>query len=170
MKRTIATLALIAMTGATVTTADAGYRRWSSKATQNPFSGGMNVDILYVSGRRSQIQVGCKSNENGVKVTILAGWDYSPRLAAAKPKMRVAIDGSMLLDGIEGSIGSYGQNIAGMEYHLKGADARSFIGAISKAQRQIAIEDGASSSPHLLTARGSTKSASNLAKCYNAQN
>lgn len=154
---------------ALVSPAEAGFQRWTATVTSNPFSDGTNVSVLYNMNRRAQVQVRCDSGEQGIELVMIPGYEMSFGASAFRPTVRIAVDGEIILEGIRGEVSAYGANQAGVSITLQRADADVLTDAFVKALRQIAIEDGMSQEPLLLTARGSTAAARKVQQCYQAQ-
>ncbi|KGF71178.1 hypothetical protein LL06_00875 [Hoeflea sp. BAL378] len=148
--------------------AHAGFDQWTYEKTSDPFSGGEKVEVDYSTSMRSGIFITCDTAGNGLDVRAIAGWEYDPALKAMKPAGKFAFDGEVLF-GAEGVTGAFGPNIAGVQFDLAAKDAAAFSAAMKSARSQIAVQDGISNKPHLLTARGSTKAGDELLKCLSTQ-
>ncbi|WP_242220022.1 hypothetical protein [Shinella zoogloeoides] len=148
--------------------AAAGFNSWTSESTPDPFTGGVKVEVNYSSSLRSGIFILCDSADHGLEVRAIAGWDYVADLDKLDAEGKIAVDGKVILD-VKGKPGAYGNNVAGVSFVLKLDEARTLVDALAGAQSQVAIKDGISAEPHLMGARGSTKSASSLQKCLSAQ-
>jgi len=154
---------------ACVTTANAGFQRWSATVEKNPFSGGVDVSVLYLVSRDAQIQVRCDSGKQGITIVAIPGYEATADALAFEPSVRFAVDGDILLSDIPARVSSFGSNLAGVVIHLSKEKADRFTDGMLSARRQIAIEDGMSTKPFLLTARGSTAAARKVKQCYQAQ-
>lgn len=148
--------------------ANAGFERWSTEVENDPFSEGEKVTANHMTSIRSGVFVVCDSADSGIEVRSIAGWEYSsdvPKFATSA----IAVDGKVLLKDILSATGAFGQNVAGVIIPLNPDSSKILLEAFVKAQKQIAIKDGISNSPMLLTARGSTKAAQTLLECLNKQ-
>jgi hypothetical protein len=152
-----------------VTSASAGLLQWSAESEADPFTGGKKVTIDFMSTLRSGVVVFCDTSDVGIRVRAIPGFDYVDGLAGVSPTASFAIDGQKLLDA-DGSTGQVGNNLAAVDITLDGDRARQFVKAFAAAKKQVAIKDGISDAPHLLTARGSTNAGKALAGCIEAQN
>lgn len=147
----------------------AGFERWTSQVENNPFTGGTDVTVLYNLSARSQVSLSCDSAENGVNLVAIPGWEMTSSIDGFEPSMKIAVDGNIILSGLIAQIGAFGENLAGAYITLTKEDAVKLTEAFVTAQKQIAIEDGMSTKPFLMSARGSTASALKLKQCYEAQ-
>lgn len=154
---------------ATITTANAGFERWTAETKKNPFSGGVDVSVLYNLNRDAQIQVNCDSAKQGITITAIPGYEASSDSLAFKPTIRFAVDGEIILSDIAARTAAYGANLLGVVIELTKENADKFTDGLLSAKRQIAIEDGMSTEPFLLTAKGSTAAAQKVKQCYQAQ-
>lgn len=152
-----------------INSANAGFRSWSYEIKQNPFSGGIDVAVLYSLTERTQVQVSCDSGKSGIKIVAIPGYEMTERMRSLRPKTRIAVDGEIILSEMEGNVRSFGANKAGIIIELTKKDAVALTNAFIAAQRQIAIEDGMSARPFLLSAKGSTAAAKKIKQCYDAQ-
>lgn len=152
-----------------VTSANAGLLQWSAESEADPFTGGKKVTVDFMSTLRSGVVVFCDTSDVGIKVRAIPGFDYVDGLAGVSPTASFAIDGQKLLDA-DGSTGQVGNNLAAVDITLDGDKARQFVKAFAAAKKQVALKDGISDAPHLLTARGSTNAGKALAGCIEAQN
>lgn len=150
------------------TNAFALFNSWDTEVEDDPFSGGKRVTTTYMSSVRSGVLVICDSAENGLIVRAIPGFEFDEVLEGATPMFEIAVDGTRLL-GETGTTGAVGSNLAISQVVLTGDNSRDFVEAFSKAQKQIAVKDGISDRPHLLTARGSTKAGAALTKCIDLQ-
>lgn len=151
------------------TTANADFQRWSVEKDDDPFAKGERVTVGYMSSIRSGVYIFCEPDNPGLRVRAIPGFAYSAELMLASPEMSFAIDGDILLEGVSGSTGSVGDNLATAEGTMTKDDATTFLKAFGAAKKQVAIKDGISDRPHLLRASGSTKTAEALTKCLAAQ-
>ena len=147
----------------------AGVQRWTYEKESDPFSGGIKVTASHTISRRSIVFVFCDTAEKGLELRSLAGWEATPDLYSRKPEVAVAIDGKILLEGVKGSAGACGENIACVSSRLDYKNSLTLLDAFKVAKKQIAIKDGISDRPFLLSARGSTKTAKALLKCLKKQ-
>jgi hypothetical protein len=148
--------------------AAAGFDRWSSETEQDPFSGGKRVTVDYMSSIRSGVIIICDTKETGLMVRAIPGFVYEDVLASATPEMEFAIDGVRIL-GQLGQTGAVGDNLAVAQTMLTKENAETFVAAFAGARKQVAIKDGISDRPYLLSARGSTKAGADLVDCMNGQ-
>ena len=121
-----------------------------------------------MSTLRSGVVVFCDTSDVGIKIRAIPGFDYVEGLALVSPKASFAIDGQKLLDA-DGSTGQVGNNLAAVDITLDADKALKFVKAFAAAKKQVAIKDGISDAPHLLTARGSTNAGKALSACIEAQ-
>lgn len=89
-------------------------------------------------------------------------------MAGLEPELEFAFDGTKLL-GQTGTTGAVGNNMEASEAQLSRDDAKRFIDAFRSAKKQVAIKDGISDRPHLLTARGNGKAGAALLACIEKQ-
>lgn len=153
---------------ATYSNAIAGFDRWTAEVEENPFSKGLSVTVSNMSTIRSGILIMCDSSKPGVLVRAVPGFAYTDVLSLVSPNMQFAIDGDLLLSQT-GETGSVGDNLAVAQVQLTTANSRRFVDAFMKAGRQIAVQDGISDRPHLMNARGSTKTGKILDACLRMQ-
>lgn len=99
----------------------------------------------------------------------IPGYEASADTLLFEPIVRFAIDGEIILSNLSAKVSAFGANLAGVVIKLTKEDADKFTDGLLSAQRQIALEDGLSSKPFLLTARGSTAAAKKIKQCYQAQ-
>jgi hypothetical protein len=149
--------------------AAAGFQQWSVETEDDPFSGGKRVTVNFMSSLRSGVLVICDTAESGVMFRIIPGFAYEATLDEVTPEIEFAIDGKRLL-GQDGKTGAVGDNLAIAQVMLTKENSEAVIAAFSTAKKQIAIKDGISDRPHLLTARGSTKASASLLACMEKQN
>lgn len=126
----------------------------------------MTVDLS--TSIRSGVIMICDSAEEGLIVRAVPGYVYESNLDGLTPMVEFAVDGERVT-GETGETGIVGDNLAMSQVTLKGATAAQFIEAFGQARKQIAIRDGISDRPHLLTARGSTKAGAALSACMALQ-
>lgn len=117
---------------------------------------------------RSGVIIFCDTSEPGIEVRAIPGFDYVDKLATFIPQVAFAIDGKLLFDAT-GRTAQVGNNLAAVSIRLDGDRAKTFTKAFMKAKKQIAVKDGISDKPHLLTADGSTKAGKTLMGCVEAQ-
>lgn len=151
------------------TPAKADFQRWSAEVEENPFSGGTNVVLNYSLALRTQVQVNCDSSGDGIELIAIPGYEYTSDMALFFPTVKLAVDGEIIINGVVSDVGAFGANQAGVKAQLNKEQAEKLTSAFVSAKRQIAVEDGMSSKPFLLTARGSTAAAQKLRLCYEAQ-
>lgn len=161
-------LCLVAGFLSIATVANAGLRQWTSESEADPFSGGKKVSVDYMDTLRSGVLISCDTAESGMQIRAIPGFDYVSNLALVSPSASFAIDGSRLLDA-DGETAQVGNNLAAVNIDLDAAQAIKFVKAFAASKRQIAIQDGISDKPHLLTASGSTKAGKVLLGCLEAQ-
>jgi hypothetical protein len=148
--------------------ASAGFGSWTTDVEKDPFSGGVRVTVDISTSLRSGVVIFCDSAQTGLQVRAIPGFAFTDELAGYKPQIEFAIDGQRILGEI-GRTGAVGDNIAAAEVDLVGAAAAQFVDAFAKASKQVAIKDGISDRPHLLSARGSTKAGAALVACIAKQ-
>lgn len=158
----------IGLLAASVVPASAGFMAWDAEIEEDPFSGGKRVTAGYMSSMRSGVLIICDTAEKGLTLRAIPGFVFSDILSGMAPEIEVAIDGERLL-GQEGQTGSVGDNLAAAEVLLTPENSRTFVKAFAEARKQIAVKDGISDRPHLMTARGSTKTGAALVKCMDGQ-
>lgn len=165
MRRLLASTAAVLMAAAP---AMAGFGQWSVETEEDPFSGGKRVTVDYSSSIRSGVIIICDTSEAGLMVRAIPGYAFEPVLAGATPEIEFAFDGKRLL-GQSGETGAVGDNLAASQTTLSKENSQAFVEAFAAAKKQIAIKDGISDRPHLLTARGSTKAGAALVECMKSQ-
>jgi hypothetical protein len=165
MRTSILALTFLAIT---ISSASAGLMEWSSDVEEDPFSGGIRVTVDFMSSLRSGVLIICDSSERGLLLRTIPGFTFEEGLSGFSPEIEIAIDGQRLL-GQSGETGSVGDNLAVAQVQLTLENSRDFVKAFADANKQVAIKDGISDRPHLLTARGSTKAGAQLVKCMEAQ-
>jgi hypothetical protein len=148
--------------------ASAGFDRWTSESEDDPFSGGNRTTVDYSTSVRSGVLIICDTAEPGLLVRAVPGFAFEAGLSDMKPEMEFAIDGSRVL-GQAGRVGAVGDNVAAAETMLSKENSEAFVKAFAAAAKQIAIKDGISDRPFLLSARGSTKAGAALVKCMTEQ-
>lgn len=153
---------------ASIVPASAGFLAWDAEIEEDPFSGGKRVTAGYMSSIRSGVIIICDTAEKGLTLRAIPGFAFDDVLSGETPEIEVAIDGNRLL-GQEGQTGSVGDNLAIAEVLLTPENSRAFVKAFAEAKKQIAVKDGISDRPHLMTARGSTKTGAALVKCMDGQ-
>ena len=154
-------LALIA-----VQPALADFNRWSTETETDPFTKGTTISVNYTISMRSVVYMFCDTSRAGLMVVrLVPGFEYSDDLKDYKPEMEIAIDGDYLLKVSTGKTGSVGANLASADFAVFGEDMRKIVDAMKVAKKQIAIKDGISDRPYLLSARGSTSAATKLEAC-----
>jgi hypothetical protein len=154
--------------GASVSGARAGFESWSAEVKDDPFSGGQSVMVTYMSSLRSGVLIFCDSTKDGLRVRAIPGFEFNSVLDAAKPTMEFAIDGKRV-GYASASTGTVGENLAASEADLPAGLAANFIRAFMNAHRQVAVKDGISDRPLLLSASGSTRSGKALFACMQKQ-
>lgn len=157
---------LLAMLGAAPARAD--FLRWSAETEEDPFSGGRRVTVNFMSSIRSGVFIICDTAEQGLTIRAIPGFAYETGLEFLTPEIEFAFDGKRLL-GQSGRTGSVGDNLAAAETTLTVENSWLFAEAFDGARKQIAIKDGISDRPHLLTAAGSSKAGAALVKCMEGQ-
>ena len=165
MQRIVFAAIVACLTG---TAANAGFDQWSTEVEKDPFSNGIRVTVDYSTSIRSGVLLFCDTTENGVSVRAVPGYVHEAAMAGFKPRMDFAVDGK-LVGGAVGTVAIVGDSLAAVEVKLQLAQAREFLKAFAAAKRQIAIRDGMSDRPYLLSARGSTKAGTNLFECLKRQ-
>lgn len=160
--------AICAASLAIATPALAGFESWSVESEDDPFSGGNRTTVDYSNSMRSGVVIICDTAHPGLMIRAVPGFAMEASLSEFKPTMEFAIDGKRVL-GQEGKVGAVGDNIATAETMLTKENSAAFVEAFAAAQKQIAIRDGISDRPFLLTARGSTKAGAALVKCMAGQ-
>ena len=148
-----------------VSVANAGFDSWTADTNDDPFKGGEVVTASYVRSARSGVFVECNSTSGTVILKAIAGWAYQPGLELIKPDVKYAIDGNVVEITGEAATGAYGDNIAGISVNFEKIEARKLVESFARAKKQIAINDGISDSPFLLSARGSTAAGKKLIAC-----
>jgi hypothetical protein len=163
MKQILTAIALLASMSA----AHADFERWSTEVADDPFNGGQNVTASYMDSLRSGVFIECNSSAGTIVFKVIAGWAYVADLAGFTPIVKYAVDGVVIDVAGVARAGAFGDNIAGIHVDLEPNEARKLVEAFVGAKKQIAIQDGISDQPHLLTARGSTSSGEKLLACIN---
>lgn len=165
MKKLISAALLI---GAISSQANAGFGRWTYKMESDPFSGGVRVTVDFQSSVQSAIFMWCDSAQKGATMRIVPGYGYTADMANFVSLMEIAIDGKKIT-AQTGSVVIVGANFAAIDIALDPAKANRMIDAFAGAKKQIAIKDGLTDKPHLLTAKGSAKSGVALMACMEKQ-
>lgn len=151
----------------------AGWLRWTYDVEKDPFSSGQRLTISYSTSQRSGVFVFCDTSKDGIELRPIAGWhlDHATltKLNATEIKASIAVDGKILVEDTPSNAGICGDAIACTSILLDKRTANKLVDAFIEARKQIAIKDGISDRPHLLTARGSTKAARELKKCLYLQ-
>ena len=153
---------------ASVGVSQAGFREWSVDKEADLFSGGDSVSVGFMTSFRSGVMLLCDSAKEGLTIRSIPGFTYDARLEAFKPTLKFAFDGKFLFDA-EGEVGAVGDNLAISQTQIKGEQAKEFVKAFAAAKKQIAISDGISDKPQLLTARGSTTAGPAIVSCIDKQ-
>jgi len=148
--------------------AEAGFQSWTAEKEEDPFSKGKRVTVDFMNSVRSGVLLICDSAEKGFMLRAIPGFAFESVLRSIDPEIEVAIDGERLF-GQEGETGAVGDNLAIAQVMLSPENAKAFIMAFTKAKKQVAIKDGISDRPYLLSARGSTKAAQALEGCLSQQ-
>ncbi|ATN32877.1 hypothetical protein ACO34A_03560 [Rhizobium sp. ACO-34A] len=146
----------------------AGFDSWTAEVENDPFSGGQRVTVGITTSMRSGVVIFCDTSEKGLTVRAIPGFAFESGMTGFAPEMEFAIDGERLL-GQSGETGAVGDNIAVSEVKLSPENAKRFMDAFAAAKKQIAIKDGISDRPHLMPARGTTKSGQALLGCMGKQ-
>lgn len=151
----------------------AGFGRWTVDTESDPFSKGDNVVAGYLSSVRSGVFIECDTAGYGIEVRAVAGWEVTSTellaLEAMDPKAAIAVDGEVLLQDLDTKPGACGQRVACITLTLDSKESEKLLNAFVSAKNQIALRDGISNKPHLLSAKGSTKSAKALLSCTKQQ-
>ncbi len=162
----IATVLVVALVSAQPAWAD--FERWTSQVTEDPFTQGRRVVIDFMSSIRSGVVIFCDTKGTGVRIRAIPGYTFEGVMTTLTPKMEIAIDGEMAVSG-DGDVGFVGDNMAIVEVSFDKGLSELFVEKFSAAKRQVALKDGMSDSPYLLSARGTTKVAGALKKCVDEQ-
>lgn len=165
MRRLLAAIVVLSVHSSA---AVAGFDSWTAEIEDDPFSGGRRVTVDIVTSARSGIIIFCDTSEKGLAVRAVPGFAFSGDMADFEPEMEFAFDGERLL-WQKGRTGSVGDNLAVSEVRLSPDDAKRFVDAFARAAKQIAIRDGISDRPHLMSARGTTKAGQALLGCMEKQ-
>lgn len=126
------------------------------------------MTVTNMTSFRSGVLIICDSSEQGLTVRIIPGFAASAELVGFEPQVEFAIDEKRIF-GQAGETGSVGDNLAISQTKLLPENAKIFVEAFATAKKQVAIRDGISDRPHLMTARGSTKSGADLVACMKKQ-
>jgi len=141
----------------------ADFQRWSYETEKDPFSGGERVTVTHMTSVRSGVLLMCDTSDPGLIVRVIPG--YVTNGAAGKMgTIKFAVDGELLLENFA-VMGEVGDSLATSETILSFDKSTQLVDAMAAARKQIAIDDGFSDRPHLLNARGSTKSGEALKRC-----
>lgn len=154
-----------ALLAGSYSTAIAGFQTWSADTEADPFSGGKRVTVSFMNSLRSGVLVICDTAEAGLMVRAVPGFTFEESLREVTPEIEFAFDGQRLL-GQSGETGAVGDNLAAAQTTLSKENAEAFVKAFASAKKQVAIKDGISDRPHLLTARGSTKAGQALVSLH----
>jgi hypothetical protein len=146
----------------------AGFESWTAESEDDPFSGGNRTTVDYTNSMRSGVLIICDTAQPGLMVRAVPGFALDSSLSGFTPEMEFAIDGTRVL-GQSGHVGAVGDNLAASETQLSKENADTFVKAFAGAKKQIALKDGISDRPFLLTARGSTKAGAALVSCMAKQ-
>ncbi len=146
-------------------TAHAGFGSWTTDVDADPFSGGNNVTVSYMSSLRSGATLLCDSATKALTVRVIPGFVYDIRMEGFQPEMKFAIDSKKLEIDAVGETGSVGDNLAIAQTVLTGDDAKAFVDAFASAKKQVAVKDGISSKPFIGKATGSTAAGKALLDC-----
>ena len=147
-----------------ISSAHADFDRWSVVKDADPFTKGETVAIDYSSSMRSGVLILCDTSNSFISMRVIPGFVYVPILEGAKPEMKFAIDGQVIVEAT-GRTGMVGDNLAIAEIEFSDADSKKFVDSFIACKKQVAIQDGISDKPHLLSARGSTKAGEALKAC-----
>ncbi|HZG29925.1 MAG TPA: hypothetical protein VE079_15835 [Ensifer sp.] len=158
-------LLLVALGGSE---AAAGFKSWTTKVEDDPFSGGTKVTVDFASSLTSGILIRCDTSQNGMMVRSVPGFRTSDALKDYKPILEFAIDGKRLL-GQQGETATVGNDLAVAQVQLTHYHAEALAYAFTKAKKQIAIKDGISDRPFLLGVSGSSKAGAALTRCLGKQ-
>lgn len=152
-----------------VVPASAGFERWTADTEDDPFSKGKRVTVDFMTSIRSGVLLICDSSEKGFLLRAVPGFVFNNSdMSDVEPEVEIAIDGQRLF-GQKGEIGSVGDNLAVSQFMLSPKNAKAFLAAFTAAKKQVAIKDGISDRPYLLSARGSSKAAVALESCLSLQ-
>lgn len=146
----------------------AGFDRWTVESEDDPFSGGNRTTVDYFTSIRSGVLIICDTAEPGLMIRAIPGFAFNDSLSGYTPEMEFAVDGARVL-GQSGHVGAVGDNVAAAQTQLSKENSEAFVIAFAAATKQIAIKDGISDRPFLLTARGSTKAGAALVRCMTSQ-
>lgn len=158
-------LSILAMSLALgVSSAHADFDRWSVVKDDDPFSKGENVMIEYSTSLRSGVAIFCDTAKSWISIRAIPGFVFGPSLEGFEPDMKFAIDGQIIVEAT-GHTGMAGDNMAVAEVAFSDENSQKFVTAFIASKKQVAIQDGISDQPHLLSARGSTKAGEALKAC-----
>jgi hypothetical protein len=164
LRRVALVLSLLAISASG---AKADFGSWSTEVKDDPFSGGQIVTADFMSTLRSGVFIFCDSTKNGLRIRSVPGFEFAPGMTYAE-WMRLAIDGKLFAPLIP-SVGSVGANLAASEGLMLPDMEADFIKAFTNAKRQIAVKDGISDQPQILSADGSTETGKKLLACMQKQ-
>ena len=159
---------ILAVLSSSISSAAAGFERWTAELEENPFSKGLSVTVSNMSTMRSGVVIMCDSAKVGILVRAVPGFAYTDILSLVEPNLQFAFDGNLLFSQ-SGETGSVGDNLAVAQVQLTSINSRRFVDAFMSASRQVAVQDGISDRPHLMNARGSTKTGKTLDACLKMQ-
>lgn len=164
MEKKIAVAVMAALAAALPHSAVAGFDSWTAEVESDPFSKKTKVIASYMESVRSGVLVFCDGGEHAVRIRAIPGYVWTAAMDGFEPTFQVAVDGELVYTGT-GRTGFVGDNLATAEITLERAASDQFVAAFVAAKKQIAIKDGMSDTPQLLSARGSTKAGQALARC-----
>ena len=142
----------------------AGFQVWSTEITSDPFNGGISVASNYADSLRSVVFVECSSETKRVTIKIIHGFQYTAEMESMHPKIRVAVDGAVT-SSFEGSVGSFGDNIAGSYVELYDSQSKDFARKFASARKSVDFQSELSTGFFSTSARGTTKAGEALSKC-----
>lgn len=166
---------LAAIIPAFLATQALAYEVWNFKVEKDPFEGADRVTVSYFQSERSGVVILCRPDEGGLHFRMLPGWrfdggDTEKYDHAIMSKFAIAVDGKVLdVTPTKSRFGNIDDNLANADVHIDHDSARNVVEAWINAKSQIALKDGVSDSPFLLTARGSTNSGRALEGCLDNQ-
>ena len=153
-----------AIAALTATPVAAGFDRWTHEVEQDPFSGESSVTVSYSTSIRSGVIMFCGGGKPGITIRAVPGYEFTATLDGFEPAVAIAVDGKVVAETV-GKIGVVGANLAAAEATFHRDQMLDLLKAFEGAVRQIAIRDGMSDRPFLLTARGSTAAARAMKAC-----
>lgn len=151
------------------------YDTWNVEVEKDPFTGSERITVSYFQSARSGVFILCRPDESGLNLRMLPGWRFddgdTERYAEAiMSRFAIAVDGEVLdVTPTKTSFGNIDDNLANADVHIDHDAARKVVEAWINAKSQIALKDGVSDGPFLLTARGSTNSGRVLESCLDSQ-